>query len=196
MSFQWICDNAVDVSINKRGVVATTTARDQTVRAVSRGGRIWRFVVTPSPGTKWQDPSVRKYIEAIDKADRFTPVQINFNQAETDFIFGYQSGTVPTGLTATVTQGSDAITLSGGPFKGGDLIQLGSSGKVYSIVNDVTTGAATVNRPVLETSGTYNLIIGRAVNWTVICTDLPTYKITPQGLVEWSGAFTFIESLA
>jgi hypothetical protein len=201
-AFQWIIDNAVDVQINKRGVVAQTISRDQTVRSASRGGRVWKFVVTPSPGTRWQDPGVRGYIEAIDKADRFTVGTINFNKPEFDYIFGYLgTQTNTTGWTATAVRGSDTLTMggvTGNRFKAGDLLQFSGQPRVYSVVQDVAQNATTVqlNRPVLEASATYTLIVGRAVNWTVVCTGIPDYKITATGLIEWTGPFEFTESLA
>jgi hypothetical protein len=200
-AFQWIIDNAVDVQINKRGVVAQTISRDQTVRSVSRGGRIWKFVVTPSPGTRWQDPGVRANIEAIDKADRFTVGTINFNQPAFDYIFGYLgSQTTTTGWTATAVRGSDTLTMggvSGFRFRAGDLLQFSGQDRVYSVAQDVNPNQTTVqlNRPVLEPSATYTLIVGRAVNWKVICTNIPDYKITSTGLIEWTGPFEFTESL-
>jgi hypothetical protein len=205
MSFQWIIDNAVDVQINKRGIVAQTIARDQTVRAVSRGGAVWRFTVTPSPGMRWSDTGVRAYIEAIDTADRVTPTTINFDRAEFNYLFGYLgTQSSQTGWSATATQGNNTVSVSGGSlssgyrFKAGDLIQFSGQDSVYSVSSDVAYNATTMtlNRPVLETSGTYGLITGRNVNWKIICTQLPDYKITPLGIIEWSGPFVFIESLA
>lgn len=195
MSFQWIIDNAVDVTVNKRGVVAQTVARDQTVRAVSRGGRIWRFEVTPSPGSKWE--VARPYIEELDKLDRFTTSTISFSKSGQEWLFGYRGTTPPVGATATVTQGSATATLSAGAFAPGDIIQL-TGGKVYAITNSVSNGGSvTLHRPVLEASNTYNIsAIGKNCVWSVICTNMPTYKITPNGLVEWSGTFTFVEALA
>jgi hypothetical protein len=201
-AFQWIIDNAVDVQINKRGVVAQTISRDQTVRSVSRGGRVWKFVVTPSPGIRWQDPGVRAKIEAIDKADRFTVGTINFNQQAFNYIFGYLGDqTNTTGWTAAAVRGSDTLTMSalvsGYRFRAGDLIQFSGQDRVYSVIADVPpdTGTVQLNRPVLEPSATYTLIVGRAVNWKVICTNIPDYKITPTGLIEWTGPFEFTESL-
>lgn len=203
--FQWVINNAVDVQINKRAVVAQTTARDQTVRSVSRGGKIWRFTVTPSPGLRWSDTGVRAAIEAIDNADRYTKTTINFNSTSFNYIFGYLgSQSTQTGWSATCTRGSTALTgitggtlTSGTRFKAGDLIQFSGKTSVYSVISDVAynSSTATLNRPVLETSGTYSLVVGRSVNWTVICTAIPDYKITPLGIIEWSGPFEFVESL-
>lgn len=199
--FQWIIDNAVDLQINKRAVVAQTVARNQTVRAVSRGGNIWRFIVTPSPGLMWTVN--RGKIEAMDKADKYSVTQINFATTGLEFLFNYQGNVVGT-QTMAYTQGSDTVTVTGGSisngyrFKAGDLIQPTGSARVYSVVNDVpyTSNTVLLNRPILEASGSATAIIGRAVTWSVMCTDFPDYRIVSPGRIEWSGNFTFMESLA
>lgn len=207
-AFQWIIDNAVDVQINKRGVVATTTSRDQTIRSVSRGGKVWRFTVTPNPGTRWQDPGVRKYLEELDKADRIETQLINFNSTGLEYIFGYQGGLNSyTGLSANATQGNTSVTLTGtlttnpsNPFvaKAGDLFQLTSSGRIYTITSDVPAGIniLPLNREVAETTSTYSSAkFGKSCSWKVLCISMPYYKITPTGIIEWSGNFEFVESL-
>ena len=193
--FQWIIDNAVNLSVNKRGLVAQTISRDQSIRSVSRGGRIWRFTVEPSPGQRWSES--RAYVEAIDKADRIDTTTINFNRQEFDYVFGYQGDeTSLGGLTATYTQGSDTIgvagsTLSSGYlFRGGDLVQFSGSPRVYSVVNDVAHnggGSVVLNRPVLEASGTSALVVGRACTWSVKCTQLPNWRIVDYDRLEWDG---------
>jgi hypothetical protein len=199
MSFQWIIDNAVDVQVNKRDIVAQTTSRDQTVRSVSRGNNIWRFTVTPSPGTYWKD--ARPYIEAINALNQFTSATINFNRPETNYIFGYQGNSSNiTNWVATAVKGATSITLttSSGTqkLKVGDLIQLGSTGKVYTVTADVNTGnIVQLNRPVLDANGSYSLVIGRACNFKIKCTQLPDYKISPLGIVEWTGPFIFTEDI-
>jgi hypothetical protein len=190
--FQWVIDNAVDLSINKRAVVAQTVARDQTVRSVSRGGQIWRFTVTPSQGITWE--KARPYIEALDKADRFTTGTITFgNNAGLAYLFGTQSTTPPT--SATWTLGSDALTLSGGTLTSGDLIQFGANARVYSAA---TTGSSiTLNRPVLDASGSGAVIVGSNCAFKIVCTQFPEWKIDPYDrCVKWSGSFVFFEELA
>ena len=120
--FQWIIDNCVDVQVNHRAVVAHTISRDQTVRAASRGGVIWRYVVTPSPGMKYSE--VASKLQELDNADRFTEETVNFANAA--------------------------------PYIGSTL----------------------------------------GGNVTVMCTDMPDYKIVSYDRVEWTGPFTFVESKA
>lgn len=204
-AFQIIFDKASSISINKKAVTAQTISRDNTVRAISRGGQIWRFDVKMPDGLTWTD--IRGAIEAIDHADRFTAQTVKLSNT------GYSSWLTPymgdcpstTGFTVTATQGSNQLTLTATPttlgtghfyFKAGDVIQLGT-GKVYSITDDVPNTATTINlnRPVLDATGTYNLVVGPDVTWTVICVNMPQWTIFAPNRVSWSGAFTFYEAL-
>ena len=193
MSFQWIIDNAEDIQINKRGVVSQTVARDQTVRSLSRGGVIWRFTVTPSSGLRYNDAGVRSYIEAIDNLDRLSAFYANFSHFS---LFAYQGTSAPTSIT--VTQGSNTASVSGGSgtkLKSGDIVQLTGQPRVYSVYGDVTATNVILNRPVLETTGTYSLTVGSACSFKLICVQIPDYKITPGNIIQWSGPFIFTESL-
>ena len=194
MSFQWIIDNAEDIQINKRGIVAQTMARDQTVRSLSRGGIIWRFTVTPSSGLRYNDAGIRSYIETIDNFDRLTPFYASFSHLN---LFPLQAtGTVPTSIS--VTQGSNTASVSGGSgtrLKSGDIIQLTGQPRVYTVFGDLTATNIVLNRPVLESSGTYSLTTGSACSFKLICTQIPDYKITPGNIIQWTGPFVFVESL-
>lgn len=204
-AFQYIFDNAAAISINKRAVVAQSVTRDQTVRTVSRGGQVWRFEVTMPSGMVWSD--VRGKIEAIDAADRFTTGQVQINNS------GYNSWLMPyqgnsantTGFVANVTQGTNTITLTTSPttssgykFKAGDLIQLGSTGKVYTVSSDVAynSNTVTLNRPVLDSTATgVSLVVGPSVTWNVVCLEIPNWTINQRNIVTWSGPFKFTEAL-
>lgn len=54
MSFQFVIDNAATLSIRRTPLVATTTARDGTVRAVSRGTPLPTIEVKIADGISWQ----------------------------------------------------------------------------------------------------------------------------------------------
>ena len=204
MSFQWIIDNAVDVNVNRYGLVSQTISRNQTVRSVSRGGKVTKFIVTPSPGTIWSDAGVRKSIQEIENANRYTDSYINFNKAGQEFMYKYQGNGTGTGWTASWTQGVSQFTMSGGTFtsgyrfKAGDVVQFGLNTPVYTVASDVSYGTTVVpvNRPISQLSGSASLVYGSAVTYKVICTQLPSYKITPQGIIEWSGPFEFTEVVA
>jgi hypothetical protein len=199
-AFQYVFDYAETISINKRRVIGSTITRDNTVRAVSRGGQTWRFEVKLPDGIAWSQ--ARPYIEKMEYLDRSTvgTVQIN-NAGYNTWLMKYQGNSVST-MTATFSSGS-TITLTAGQaasgfnFKAGDLIQLGSSGRVYSAAADVAynSNTVTLNRPVAETAGTYTLIRGPSVTWNVICTEFPSWTIFARDQVSWAGPFIFYESL-
>ena len=203
-AFQTVIDYAESISINKRGVVSQTTSRDQTVRSTSRGGQVWRFDVKLPDGIPWT--TLRGPIEAIENADRYTNANISLNTTGTlDWFMKYQGNSASTvGFVGTATQGNVTLTLtaspattSGNKFLAGDLIQLGTTGKVYSVVNNVAfnSNVVTLNRPVIDSSGSKTLVVGPNVIFKVICTNLPNWTIFSRDQVSWDGNFTFYEDL-
>lgn len=202
MSFQVIFDRAETISINRRAVVAQTTSRNQTVRSVSRGGQIWRFEVKLPDGIPWTE--LRSHIEAIDYADKYTSGTVNLNRTGLQsWLLNYRGNAISTvGFNGTVVNGSNVLTLtsnptctSGNKLAAGDVIQMGPTGKVYSVTADVPFNSDTVvlNRPVYETTGPYVLTVGPSVNWKVICVEMPTWTIFARNQVAWSGPFIFYE---
>jgi hypothetical protein len=200
-AFQYVFNNAESINYNRKAVVASTTTRSGIVRSASRGGQIWRFEVKLPDGISWSD--ARPYIEAIDAADRYTDgnVQIN-NAGYNSYLTKYLGNCANTSaVTASFVQGATSITLTGGQaasgfnFKAGDVIQLKSTGKVYSVTSDVAYNVNTVpvNRPILDATSSGTLVIGPNVTWNVICTDLPQWTIFARNQVSWSGAFLFSE---
>jgi hypothetical protein len=202
-AFQYIFDNAETISIDRKAVVAQTVTRDQTVRTISRGGKVWRFDVKLPDGIAWS--SARPYIESIDYADRYTvgTVQIN-NAGYNAWLTNYQGTSAnSTGFYANYTLGATTLTLvtsptttSGYKFRRGDVVQLGTNNRVYTVAADVAynSNSVTVNRPILDATATnVNLIVGPNVTWSVVCTELPTWTIFSRDQVSWSGSFKFVE---
>lgn len=74
MSFQWIVDRAETLSINRKKTVATTTARDGNVRAVSRGVPPKRFTVQLPEGLAWTEIST--FITAAEALDKISTATI------------------------------------------------------------------------------------------------------------------------
>jgi len=74
MSFQWTIDRAESLSINRKKMVATTTARDGTVRAVSRGVQPKVFTIKVADGIPWTELS--SYIAAAEVLDRISTATI------------------------------------------------------------------------------------------------------------------------
>jgi integrase len=99
--FQWIFDKAETLSINRKQMVAQTTARDGSVRSISRGSMPKRFTVKLPDGLPWKD--IKDLIAAAEALDRITPASINIGTANTAG-FGWYYGTalVPSN-TATYT---------------------------------------------------------------------------------------------
>ena len=202
---QTVIDYAENISINRRKKVAQTTSRDGTVKSTSLGGQIWEFEVQLPSGPAWT--TFRPLIEKMEYLDRTTVGTIQINKAGHSYISGYQGNLGSTsGITVSfsgsgniVTRTSGATGLSSGQFRfrAGDFIQLGSSGKVYSVADDVAHNADNIilNRPVRETAGSYTLLVGQAVTWSVICVQFPKWTIFGYDQIQWDGPFVFAEAV-
>jgi len=64
MAFQWVINNAQNISINRKKMVAQTTARDGSVKAVSRGLMPKQITVTLPNGLPWDE-----YVTDIESAE-------------------------------------------------------------------------------------------------------------------------------
>jgi hypothetical protein len=203
MSFQFVIDNASSISINRKQVVASTTARDGTIRNVGRGGNTWRFEVTLPNGPRWSD--YRNDISKLEDLGRTTEGTFSFNNSGHRWLVGYQGNSVNyTGFVASWTQGQTSITLTTSPattsgykFKAGDFIQLGASGKVYTVAEDVAynSNSVKVHRPILDSTGNGSLRVAENCVWTVYCSQFPEWDIFARDQVGWSGSFIFEEKL-
>ena len=205
MSFQWIIDNAETISINRKKVVASTVARDGTTRAVSRGGQFWKFEVKVPDGIPWTQ--LRGLISQAEYFDRTAVATISIDKAGLSWINAYQgNASAPETFTATWTKGATSIlTAQGGTltsgyrFRAGDFIQLGATGKVYTVAQDVAFNQpqVTLNRPILDaTQETPTVIkVGQDVSWTVLCVQFPEWTLMGRDQVSWNGPFIFQENL-
>lgn len=200
-AFQTVIDNAESISIDVRKSIAQTQARDGTVRAISQGALPWRFQVVLPNGPSWSE--YRQDIARLQALDRNTVGTILINKVEHSYLSQYQGQAAnPATITATFASGN-TITLTGGQaasghnFRAGDFIQMGASGAVYQVTADVAfnSNTVTLHRPVLEAAGSYTLIVGQSVTWSVICTDFPVWTIFARDQVSWSGPFVFVEDL-
>jgi hypothetical protein len=203
MSFQWIIDNAETLSIDTQPIVGQSISRNNTVRAVSRGGGIWRFTVQLPEGLSWT--AYRGLISKAQVLGRTSTGTISINASGHSWLYNYQGNSVnSTGFVASITGGSTTITLTTSPttssgfkFKAGDFIQLGSSGKVYQVAADVAfnSNSVTLNRAVEETSATgVALRVGANCVWTVICTEFPQWTLVDRDRLAWGGPFVFYEN--
>lgn len=204
--FQNVINNAETISIHRRKIVSTTQARDGTVRSVSLGGQKWQFDVKLPDGAPWT--TYRPIIEAIENLDRTTESTIQINSTGHAWMTQYQgnlsapqqanivvSYSTSTPTTLTITSGGTGLIAGQYRFKAGDLIQLGTNGRVYSVVEDVAYNGTTikVHRPVREAAGSYTLVIGQSVKWNVICSRFPQWTLFARNQVSWDGSFQFVE---
>jgi hypothetical protein len=86
MSFQWIIDSATSLSINRKKVVASTTARDGTTRAVNRGNAKKIFTVQLPDGPLYSD--IRTNLLAAEALDKFTSATIAIPYAKFPYYYG------------------------------------------------------------------------------------------------------------
>ena len=203
-AFQTVIDNAESISFNRRRKVAQTISRDGTVKSTSLGGQIWEFEVQLPSGPAWTE--YRPLIERMEALDRTTTGTIQINSAGHSWLSGYQGDLASTsGITVsfssgnlvTITSGATGLTTGQFRFRAGDLIQLGSSGSVYSVTDDVAYNAANIvlNRPVRESAGSYSLLVGQNVSWDVICVQFPKWTIFARDQIQWDGPFVFAEAI-
>lgn len=200
MSFQWIIDNAESIEFETRPVVAQTQSRSGLIRTVSRGGAVWQFSVRLPDGPRWQD--YRQRIAEAEGLGRTTAAAINFADPGLSWMFRYQgSAPDPAGITVSVPASGNTVSItsggavSGHTFRAGDVIQLGTTGRVYRVVEDVPAGTTTVtlHRPLLDPPGTVTLVVGSAVEFQVICVDFPRSSAFARDQLAWSGSFVFVE---
>ncbi len=86
MSFQWIINNAESISVDRKRMVATTTARDGSVRVVSRGTQPKKFTVKLPDGILWT--SIRTDIAAAEGLDRITTATVSIPYAKFPWYYG------------------------------------------------------------------------------------------------------------
>jgi hypothetical protein len=201
-AFQTVIDYAESISISKMKKVGQTVSRDGVVRSTSLGGQTWEFEVKMPDGLPWT--TMRPLIEKMETLDRTETGIIRINKAGHSWLTGYQGNYASTSsITASFTSGntlsivSGPVLTTGFRFKAGDFIQLGTSGKVYSVADDVPVGSTTIttNRPIRDNTGTYTLAVGQAVSWNVICVEFPQWNIFARNQISWSGPFRFAEVL-
>lgn len=202
-AFQTVFDNAESIAINKRKKVAQTVSRDGTVKSTSIGGQIWEFEVQLPAGPRWTD--YRQAIEAMEALDRVTVGTVQISSSGQSWLSEYQGDVAsPNLITVDFTSGN-TVEIAGGLgglssgyiFRAGDFIQLGTSGSVYTVVEDVAYNETTVtlHRPVREGAGNYTLRVGQSVTWSVICVQFPQWNIFARNQVSWDGPFIFAEAI-
>lgn len=97
MSFQWIVDSAETLSINARKMVAISTARDGTTRAVSRGTPPARIEIKVADGMPWD--LIKDDIAAAEVLDRITTATITIPYAGYEWYYGNVDPITPDSYT-------------------------------------------------------------------------------------------------
>lgn len=93
-AFQWIIDRAESISINRKQMVSTTTARDGGIRSVTRGTQPKRFTVKLPDGMRWSD--IRAFVEATEAKDRITSDTISISADGQSWFYEAYSFSRPT----------------------------------------------------------------------------------------------------
>lgn len=215
MSYQMIIDSAIAIKIDKNPIVSQTITRDQTVRQTSRGGAIYRFSITPSPGMKWVE--YRSLVAALEEG-RIGTQYISINKPNHSWITGYTGELTSAQVNALAFQYTTAqqtsnprqVRISSLPtvnastivFRAGDLIQSANSVFPYTVTSNVLRGTnsfvlAPIHRVCLDTASNtvYDLKVGQETSWRVVMTKMPNWTINGDRLIEWDSDFEFMESL-
>jgi hypothetical protein len=213
MSFQWIFDHAENLSITKRPVVSQTISRDQRIRAVSRGGNVWKFTVTLPTGMEWS--SMRGYVEGWENAGLLKNQSVTISKAGHSWINGYRGDATSTSTmtfkynAAQAASNTFKFELGNMPgatgtvlFRAGDVIQPTGSKYVYSIVSRVDKGTAStqlveVHRSILDVPSdtAVTMKVGQQVTWDLMCTKMPTWTFISKDRIQFNGDFEFQEVL-
>jgi len=198
MSLQYIINNCDGITIDRRKMVGIQYTRNQIPRISETPTKNpWRFKISMPNSMKYGN--VRNVLESIDNLDRRLPEVITFgNNPKLAWLFRYQ-GQANISQLSNITVSNfvgNQLTLQNLPvmaasnflFRANDLIQLSEYAYPFTIVNDVprgSTGTVTVttNRPNILT----NAVIGQTLKYgancefTLFCTNMPTYKLIPGG---------------
>lgn len=86
MSVQWIMDRAETFTINRKPFVARTTARDGSLRIVSRGSQPARIEVKLPDGIAWT--TLKTSIEALEAMSVTTPQSLTIPYAKFPWYYG------------------------------------------------------------------------------------------------------------
>ena len=86
MSLQWIINYAETISINRKPAVARTTARDGSIRIVSRGSQPARIEVKLPDGIPWT--TLKSNIEALESMAYGTALTVTIPYAKFPWFYG------------------------------------------------------------------------------------------------------------
>lgn len=202
---QTIIDAADGLTIDRRKVVGIQISRNEIPKtSLTPTRQPWRFSVTVPNSFRYSE--ARALMEALDTIDRYTPEVITFsNNPNLAWMFNYQGAMTQAqvdAITVTSFTGNQlvlgnlpAVGTSVVLFEPNDLIQIGNFKFPFTSTTQVLRGGGstvtvTTHRPnIISTSVTgEDITVGNDCSFTMFCPNMPTYKLTPGGLLKQNGA--------
>lgn len=196
---QDIINNATTLHINRRKMVGIQYSRNQIAKVGETPTRNpWRFIVKHDRMIPYAQ--ARQLIEELDTLDRATPQQITMSSnSKLSFLFAYQgvmNATQINALRVTSFNGNQLvlnsltnITPQAIMFKKGDFIQLAGHPYPFTVTADVTRPLSGDTVTITTHRGNFisdsvvgnSLIVGNAVNFYMLCTNMPNYTLQRGG---------------
>ena len=213
MSLQTVINSADTLKINRRRMIGVQYSRNEIAYTSETPTRNpWQLSVKVSKLFRYE--AARSLLETIDLLDRDVPDTVTFSDnTGLSYMFAYQGEC--TGLqlgdiqvssfsgNQLVLKNLSGISVGKLIFAQGDFIQIAGYPYPFTAVYDVyrTSGATqtvTTHRPNFITASVVNLglVVGNAVDFRMICPNMPTYTIRPGGstaLVEFDSEFQLYE---
>lgn len=196
---QDIINKCTTLSINRRKLVGIQYTRNQIVKVGETPSRNpWRFTIKYDRMIPYSE--ARQLIEELDSYDRSLPQQVTMSSnPKLNYLFAYQ-GAMTTAqrnaIRCTSFVGNQLVlnTLTGIPvdtllFKKGDFIQIAGHPYPFTVTADVLRPASgdtvtvTTHRPNFISDSVTGLaiVVGNAVNFYMLCTNMPTYTLKRGG---------------
>ena len=200
-SFSNLINIAETITVNKRPIIASTTARDGTVRSVVRSYQPWRFEVKVPDGIMYRD--IRGLLNSAENLQLSTFFH-SFaapGSAGHEWIFGYLGDATNTLFNASWIKGSKEATVTGGVipsggmrFRAGDIIQFsGTPIGVYTVVEDTSSTTVKLHRPIIEATGSGPTRVGSSCLFYLRCTSFPNWTLFGSQQVQFDAPFVFSE---
>ena len=209
---QNIIDTATSIEFDRRRIISTSISRSQRIKTAERPtAQPWTFKITPAGAFRYNEN--RNVLEKLYLQERVEEYQVFLaNNPRLSYINNYQGDLTSeqlTGLRTTATLTATIIvdllpdvSLYSKVFKRGDFIQPANSRYPYTVTEDVLRGQTTtvslpLNRPIITSENitltNQKLRVGTETSMQLLVVDLPSYKIVPGGLVQFSGDFRVVE---
>ena len=214
---QTIVNYSDSLTINRRRLVSVQYTRSEIAKVNETASRNpWRFSLGISAALRYQD--CRELLEQLDYLDKTRPEIISFNSSTgatsgLAYMFAYQ-GALAQGILDQITvssfSGNQLIltvpTMATGTviFKKGDYIQI--KGFPYPVTSTTDVVKADGSLLVTVTTHRANFIsgslgnpginVGNAVQFRMLCINMPTPKLSPGGsnaIISWGSGFELYE---